>query len=322
MDIAEKLEHSALLALSKCMAVKASEDVLLIYDRSTTSIADAFKSAAAIMKLKLVMRKIEITGGNGQDPDPETCELMKKYPVALAPTKYSLTHCSATRKAREAGARIATLPGITSDVFARGLGADPEILRKSGEKWIKKISGSHSVKVTSPVGTDLIFRIGNCPVQNDDGCITKSGDCGNLPAGEVFTVPAPATGNGILVIDGSIGSFDWKESDKPAIIHVKDGRAVFFEGERAKALENLLGKYGDKGFVLAEFGIGTNPEAEINGNLLEDEKVKGTVHFAFGNNRNFGGDNDVPVHIDGILRSPDIILDNKETLMRNGEWMF
>ena len=318
----ERLEYAAMLALSKCMNVKPSEETLIIYDKTTLRIAEAFKSAASIMKLTLVMRKIEFTGGNGQDPDPETCEMMKQYPVALALTKYSLTHCTATRNAKAAGARIATLPGITEDVFARGLGADPEMLHKCGEKWIKKISGSHSFLVTSPVGTELRFWLGKCPVQNDDGCITKSGVCGNLPAGEIFTVPNPGTGNGILVIDGSIGSFDWKESDKPVIIHVKDGRAVFFEGERAKELEKALGKFGDKGFVLAEFGVGTNPEAEINGNLLEDEKVKGTVHFAFGNNRNFGGENDVPVHIDGIVKSPDIIMDNKETLMRNGEWMF
>lgn len=40
---------------------------------------------------------------------------------------------------------------------------------------------------------------------------------------------------------------------------------------------------------MAEFGIGTNYKAKLVGLILEDEKVFGTIHIAFGNNLSMGG---------------------------------
>ena len=72
---------------------------------------------------------------------------------------------------------------------------------------------------------------------------------------------------------------------------MKKGRAVRFSGTRAKALEKALEAAGDSAFNAAEFGIGTNAEMKISGNLLGDEKLKGSIHIAFGNNKSFGGEN-------------------------------
>ena len=70
---------------------------------------------------------------------------------------------------------------------------------------------------------------------------------------------------------------------------------------------------------MAEFGIGTNPFLHLSGNLLEDEKVKGTIHIAFGNSASMGGSNQVPVHIDCLIREPDIFADDVQ-VMEKGEW--
>ena len=72
-------------------------------------------------------------------------------------------------------------------------------------------------------------------------------------------------------------------------------------------------------FRSAEFGIGTNPFLKVSGNLLEDEKVKGTIHLAFGNSRGMGGDNDVPVHIDCVIRRPSVYIDGR-LVIEEGEW--
>lgn len=40
--------------------------------------------------------------------------------------------------------------------------------------------------------------------------------------------------------------------------------------------------------TLAELGIGTNPDAKRRENLLESEKIKGTVHLAIGDNSHGG----------------------------------
>jgi len=62
---------------------------------------------------------------------------------------------------------------------------------------------------------------------------------------------------------------------------------------------------------VAELGLGTNPAAEIIGTVLEDEKVYGTCHVAFGDNHGFGGTIECDSHLDGIVLEPDVYLDDE-----------
>jgi leucyl aminopeptidase (aminopeptidase T) len=73
--------------------------------------------------------------------------------------------------------------------------------------------------------------------------------------------------------------------------------------------------------VLAELGVGTNDAATITGKVLEDEKVYGTVHLAFGNNMHFGGVNDVQYHADGVITRPTLVVDG-EVLIEDGKPSF
>ncbi len=98
--------------------------------------------------------------------------------------------------------------------------------------------------------------------------------------------------------------------DEPVTIEVEAGGAVSIRGgTQAKRIEEALASEGADAFAVAEFGVGTNPAARLIGNVLEDEKVLGTIHVAFGNNVSFGGANDVAVHIDGIVCAPTVTLD-------------
>ena len=82
-------------------------------------------------------------------------------------------------------------------------------------------------------------------------------------------------------------------------------------------MKETLSKYGKEARNIAEFGVGTNPKARISGNILEDEKVFGTVHIALGSNYDFGGHVKVPIHLDGIIKNPTVLIDG-EYLFRNG----
>ena len=82
----------------------------------------------------------------------------------------------------------------------------------------------------------------------------------------------------------------------------------------------MLDKAGKNAYKIEEFGIGTDPKAKLSGIVLEDEKVKGTVHFALGNDLSYGGKNNVPIHLDGVIRKPTIIVD-KKTIMKNGKFI-
>jgi leucyl aminopeptidase (aminopeptidase T) len=314
------LKFSAVRALEEYLEVKQKEKVLLIFDSTTRDIAAAFALAAKELSLKITLHEIEATGGHAKEPDDKTAQLMKKYPVVVAPTKYSLTHTKAAINARKTGARVATLPGINSVVFEKGLKSDPNKLEIVGQSWMNVLNGKHKVRVVTGAGTDMTFLIGNYPVFNDSGCFFEAGFGGNLPAGEVYLAPNPGTGLGTVVVDGTIGGQPWDENSPPAKLVIENGSIKSFEGERAQILRETLEKAGPAALKIAEFGIGTNPHLEMTGNLLGDEKVVGTVHFAFGNNASMGGTNDVQVHIDCILRFPDILVDNKQVMSR-GKWL-
>jgi leucyl aminopeptidase (aminopeptidase T) len=82
-------------------------------------------------------------------------------------------------------------------------------------------------------------------------------------------------------------------------------------------LEDAIADLGKPARNIAELGVGTNDRAIITGKVLEDEKVLGTVHLALGNNVGFGGTCDVPVHLDGIILRPTLVIDD-EVIIKEG----
>ena len=70
---------------------------------------------------------------------------------------------------------------------------------------------------------------------------------------------------------------------------------------------------------LAELGIGTNPNARRPDNVLEAEKIKGTVHVAIGDNAHMGGRVEADFHEDFVLPQPDLYLDGI-LVIEGGEW--
>ena len=64
-------------------------------------------------------------------------------------------------------------------------------------------------------------------------------------------------------------------------------------------------------------GIGTNEKAILSGEILEDEKLLGTAHVAFGASAAIGGTVQVPVHLDCLVMKPDVTVDG-EPVVRDG----
>jgi leucyl aminopeptidase (aminopeptidase T) len=110
-----------------------------------------------------------------------------------------------------------------------------------------------------------------------------------------------------MIIDGAVSNIG--VLDEPIFLKIESGRLVEASGKNGQKLLELLGE-GD-GRTIAEFGIGTNKKARLTGNVLEDEKVFGTVHIAFGSNKSFGGTTDAGVHIDCIIKDPSVWIDSQ-----------
>ena len=103
----------------------------------------------------------------------------------------------------------------------------------------------------------------------------------------------------------------------PARLEVRDGRLAAADEVGEAFLSHLLEAGGEDGANLAELGVGTNDRATLTGQMLEDEKILGTVHVAFGASAGIGGTVSVPVHEDVVVLEATLELGG-ETVLDGG----
>ena len=304
----------AKVAVNQCMNIKKGESTLIITDEKMNPVLpEALKNECLKKGAKVEIINIEPLERNGKEPDKDVVKMMKEFDAEFLITSKSLSHTKARKEACKAGARIASMPGITEFSFTQGgLTADYNEVKELCIRMIKKIKNAKKIEIKSSNGTDIVFGIGDYVIEIDDGLYHKAGDFGNLPAGEVCTSPNDFSVNGRIVID-KMGKYGEK-----IIFEVKESFVESISGP--KKLIDEVDKLGGKARMIAELGIGTNPKAKIIGNVLEDEKVFGTVHLAIGNNMSFGGKNDVQFHQDGIIIKPTLIADGK-VIINEGSWI-
>jgi len=302
-----ELKKSSDMIIRTCMGAKPGESVLIITDTCTdTAIARALFEAADAADCEALLVIMQPRTQHGEEPPRVIAEAMKTADVILAPTSRSMTHTRARLDACKAGARVATLPGITLDMMTSGgMTADYGQIDATAHRILDKLNDAREVQVTSKDGTNIVFDVAGCEWMADTGKCIAAGTVSNLPAGELYI--APGNANGTIVVDGAMGGLGLL--DEPIVIEVKDRYAVRFSGERAHELEEMLDRAGPDARNVAELGIGINPAARLIGAILEDEKVGGTVHIALGDNSTFGGDVSVDLHLDGIITGPHVSVD-------------
>jgi len=301
--------------MKQCLAVKAGESVLIVTDPARTDLAGIFESTAKEFTDSVEL--ISFTGQteNAQEPPEDVAKEMTEADVVLLVTTYSLSHTQARKKACLAGARIASLPGITLDMIARTLTIDYQTVADLSNQVARALTKGNRVKIISPGGTKLNLSIAGRRGIADTGQFTQPGDFGNLPAGEGFIAPLEKSISGVIVFDGAFADI---ELDSPIKLEIKNGRAVKISGGRAAAaLNRLIKQIGPKAERIGEFGIGTNAAAQLSPEVLEAEKVYGTAHLALGNNVGFGGKINVPFHSDGIILKPTVTIDGRVIVRDN-----
>jgi leucyl aminopeptidase (aminopeptidase T) len=290
--------------------------VLVITDEPLRKIGYCFFEEARRISKNTMLLEITPRERNGDEPPAEIARMMKDFQVLIIPTSKSMSHTQSRREASTAGARCATLPGITFDTMKRTLNANYEKIAQRSKKVAERLKGARTAKVTSPAGTDITMSIDGRKCEPDTGLIYNSGDFSNLPAGEAYLAPLEGTAQGTLVIDGSMAAIG--RLKKPITMKVNSGFVREISGgAEAKKLKALLDSVGELAYNIAELGIGTNDKAKLVGSVLEDEKVMGTVHMALGDNMSMGGKISVRSHLDGIILKPTLIIDGV-TLMKDG----
>ena len=264
------------------------------------------------------------TGGHGREPDTATAARLREADVLIALTSYSLSHTNAREGATQAGVRIASMPSFEAQMLeANGpMAVDYRQVAADCRRFADLISAAQEAIVRTPFGTDLRFSLAGRPGQTDDGLYTARGLWGNLPAGETYAVPVEGTGEGVLVAPNG-----WYPGlDKDLIFRLEQGLVVEVRGGGAVGDEfcaQLALDAADPAARarrnLAELGIGTNPNARRPDNVLEAEKIKGTVHIAIGDNLHMGGAVEADLHEDFVQPQATLILDGRAVIL-DGQW--
>ncbi|QLD89257.1 aminopeptidase [Natronomonas salina] len=299
-------------AVQQCLDVQAGETCVVVTDDKRRPIGEALYEAALEATEDAVVVRYPPGPQHGAEPPAPVAAALASADAFLAPTTKSLSHTRARSDATDQGARGATLPGITEEVFTTGLDADYEAIAAECESMLEEVVGAHEIRVRSPQGTDITFELGDRVWQDDTGIVHEDGAFSNLPAGEVFVSPESA--DGTYVVDGTIRPHGLLDDGQTVAFEVEDGYVTDIGDDAIRAdVEEAADQVGQNAYNLAELGIGTNiGVTELVGSVLLDEKAGGTVHIALGDDAGIGGDNDAPIHLDGILREPSVFVDGEE----------
>lgn len=224
--------------------------------------------------------------------------------VALANNSTSHTRFRSLMNA--AGCRYASLPHFDPEMMQSSMRVDWQLLASRTRRVAELLTGAVRVTLTTPDGTDLSLGVGGRIAKPDDGILTSAGCFGNLPAGEAYLAPVEGTAAGVLVVSYA----PTRRLSSPLRLTVREGNVVGIEGNDPYR-ERLEEKFGESPLNrnIAELGIGTNDRATRPDNVLEAEKILGTVHIAVGDNAGFGGTVSTPFHEDYVLYRPTLTLE-------------
>lgn len=307
-------EAGALTLVNVCAGLKQGERALIIANEETRDVAEIVRAIASEVSSDVEIIVEPTAQMHGSEPSARTAAKMLKADVIFCLTLKSLAHSQARLKATESGARYLSLADYSMDQLrSPALTFDFACLLSEVERLGSKLDAGKRVRVTSAGGTELQILVEGRKANRAPGVVT-SGGLGSPPDAEVNIAPIETFSNGRIVVDGSIPCNEIGLLEEPVVLVVEDGSIVDMEGHApaVAALQRLFEEAGPKSRVLAEFGIGLNPLAELCGRMLEDEGCGGTIHFGFGSNATIGGANRVGFHLDFIVRSPRVYIDDVE----------
>jgi leucyl aminopeptidase (aminopeptidase T) len=311
MDDLDRAVHAV---VRECLGVKEGEEALVVCNPVTQKVGERLREEAANAGADAVLTVISERPSHGAEPPRSVAAAMAAADVLMAPTVQSLSHTAARKRATDAGVRCATLPGVTEEMLARVMSADMEGLRRKGQAVAEALDRASQARITDANGTELSLDLSGREAIPDAGELTERGAFGNLPCGESFI--SPVGGEGTLVIDGSLAGVGLV--DEPVELVVEGGHLTSARGGAGMTFMELLTMHGEDATTIAELGVGTNERAILTGEVLEDEKIQGTCHIAFGASAGIGGTVQVPVHLDCVVMKPTLELDG-EVMVRDGE---
>ncbi|MES2658701.1 MAG: hypothetical protein V4689_08785 [Verrucomicrobiota bacterium] len=214
-------------------------------------------------------------------------DIYPNYDLILCISTFSAT-APLTAKCKEYGFRGATLHGLNDIILNSGLAVDYHEVSGDAERLRLALTKADSIEIDFALedGRVLTAWLGldGQEAQKSHGlCLGRTPDIANLPAGEVYFVPADARGQFPMKYeDGTLGVLEVRDR---CIVH-----STLIQGNQA-TIDTHNARLADDPMTgtLGELGFGTQV-LPVSGADIQDEKVLGTCHLATGRDDHLGGD--------------------------------
>jgi leucyl aminopeptidase (aminopeptidase T) len=312
-------------AIDVCLAIQAREQVALIADEASRSVAASLE--AALRSRGAHTRSMLIESLSPRPLTTAPVEILNALEAADAgilcvqPQEGELSSRMAIVAVVERRRiRYAHMVGVTPRIMCEGMRADYRLVDRLSQQLCERMPEARTLTVRTSGGTEFTAAFDGALAWVKTSGLINPRYWSNLPAGEVFTTPASV--DGTFVCDGTAGDyFNAKYGtleQTPLVLEIRAGRLVSVRCDR-KDLEQDFWSYchtdanSDR---VGELAFGTNLGLrEMIGVLLQDEKVPG-VHLAFGDpyGSQTHADWSSRTHVDVLTRGCDVWIDDDQVI--------
>ncbi len=305
-----RIEKAIYKIFFSCFKLAPKDSCLIVVDEITRPLGQLLFNRVKKSQWQSALLEVKARSFRSGEPGPAILNIMKQMTAVLTFTSYPLIHSKALKQLCHIGARVLCLHPISEEGLARAVNTDYEFIDKKSRKLSDLFSIGRRIHLTTAAGTDVVIPISRHNGDANTGIASHPGTMCCLPSGEANVIPNRRETQGVVVVDGSIPAIGLLE--RPVVVHIRDGYAYQITGgPEIEPLRKMLKVFGKSSRNIAEFGLGTNPDAILTGNSIEDEKVLGTAHIALGSPDYEGGIRKKYLHLDLVLQKPTVSIDNR-----------
>jgi leucyl aminopeptidase (aminopeptidase T) len=336
---ARDLREAAFVFIKELLNLKQGERLLIYIDQESDycaakAIQESAQQIGALTEIfeinfnqKLPDLARELTNEIEKGDFDAICELSEQ----------SFCYSPPWQKALQSGSRIYSLAGLNADAFISSIGkVNQKAMFQFGMALRGILKKAKSIQIVTKKGTEIKFQMDtnlvsrfipslednivfrfisrlkrkfipkltrtvSSYIASPSGSQIQRGQ-GTFMGGQLGFRGIPETIEGTAVIDGYLWPpKEISRIDTPIILNIKKGNVVEIKGDPIKS--QILNKWfeGEPREII-HFLFGFNPGATLSGKIMEAERVFGNISVGIGK---------FPFHVDGVIKNPSIILDDK-----------
>jgi len=241
----DQLARPASVVVGHALRLKPGEKLVVLCDAPSRPIAYAIVDAARACSVDAILADLDDLGARPHKIVPDAWSFalalaqasvfVASAPKEELPMRQHLLHLVAAHRLRHAH-----MPGITEQLFVRGVRLGDERSLERAKRVRERLSTGHRLEATSALGTRLSIDLTGVRWFSQLG-VLEPGRWGNLPAGALYSSPPEAGVEGELIVNASLGEwFGRREGvleQKPVRMLVRAGRVVEVRAPHSRQLE-------------------------------------------------------------------------------------